>query len=139
MNKTTYKATSELDLDNLINELLSYTKTYKIWAFYGQMGAGKTTLIRKICQKLDVIDNPSSPTFSIVNEYHTSSGNKLFHFDFYRINSLQEAFDMGYEEYFYSGHLCLIEWPEKIESLLPEKYLKIAIEVHDKERIFTLL
>ncbi len=88
--------------------------------------------------ELGVIDNPNSPTFSIVNEYHTASGDKIFHFDFYRINSLQEAFDMGYEEYFYSGHLCLIEWPEKIESLLPEKYLKIAIEVHDKERIFTL-
>ncbi len=139
MNKNTYKTTSELDLDNLIDELLPYTQTHKIWAFYGKMGAGKTTVIRKLCKKLNVTDNPNSPTFSIVNEYHTQSGDKIFHFDFYRINSIQEAFDMGYEDYFYSGHLCLIEWPEKIESLLPEKYLKIAIEVHDKERIFTLL
>lgn len=133
-----YKISSIEELESLAEQLLPYTSELKIWAFYGAMGAGKTTLIRQLCEKLRVIDNPNSPTFSIVNEYHTASGNKIFHFDFYRINSLQEAFDMGYEEYFYSGHLCLIEWPEKIESLLPEKYLKIAIEVHDKERIFTL-
>lgn len=133
-----YKISSIEELESLAEQLLPYTSEFKIWAFYGGMGAGKTTLIRQLCEKLGVIDNPHSPTFSIVNEYHTASSDKIFHFDFYRINSLQEAFDMGYEEYFYSGHLCLIEWPEKIESLLPEKYLKIAIEVHDKERIFTL-
>lgn len=133
-----YKISSIEELESLAEQLLPYTSEFKIWAFYGGMGAGKTTLIRQLCEKLGVIDNPNSPTFSIINEYHTASGDKIFHFDFYRINSLQEAFDMGYEEYFYSGHLCLIEWPEKIESLLPEKYLKIAIEVHDKERIFTL-
>lgn len=126
------------EIDNLANKLIPYTHEYKIWAFYGTMGAGKTTFIKALCKKLDVIDKPNSPTFSLVNEYHTASGEKIFHFDFYRINSIQEAFDMGYEEYFYSGYLCLIEWPEKIEQILPEKYLKIAIEVHDKERIFTL-
>lgn len=133
-----FKIKSLEELDMLALKLISYTIEFKIWAFYGSMGAGKTTLIRKLCEKLGVIDNPNSPTFSIVNEYHTKKGDKIFHFDFYRINSLQEAFDMGYEEYFYSGNICFIEWPEKIEPLLPEKYLKIAIEVHDKERIFTL-
>lgn len=133
-----YKISSIDELDKLAQILKTYTIEYKIWAFYGTMGAGKTTFIRKLCEKLNVIDHPNSPTFSIVNEYHTSNGEKIFHFDFYRINSLQEAYDLGYEEYFYSGNLCLIEWPEKIEPLLPEKYLKIAIEVQDKERIFTL-
>jgi tRNA threonylcarbamoyladenosine biosynthesis protein TsaE len=133
-----YKISSIEELESLAEQLLPFTSEFKIWAFYGGMGAGKTTLIKQLCEKLGVIDNPNSPTFSIVNEYHTASADKIFHFDFYRINNLQEAYDMGYEEYFYSGNLCLIEWPEKIEPLLPEKYLKIAIEVHDKERIFTL-
>ena len=126
------------ELEKLAADIIPYTYENKIWALYGPMGAGKTTFVRAICKQLGVIDNPNSPTFSIVNEYHTASGDKLFHFDFYRINSLQEAFDMGYEEYFYSGNLCLIEWPEKIETILPEKYLKITIEVHDKKRIFML-
>ncbi len=133
-----FKINSLNELDLLAQKLIPYTTEYKIWAFYGSMGAGKTTLIRKLCEKLNVNDNPNSPTFSIVNEYHTQKGDKIFHFDFYRINSLQEAFDLGYEEYLYSGNICFIEWPEKIEPLLPEKYLKITIKVHDKERIFTL-
>lgn len=133
-----YKISSLDELGNIAQKLTSYTIEYKIWAIYGKMGAGKTTFVRKLCEKLNVIDNPNSPTFSIVNEYHTLTGEKIYHFDFYRINSLHEAYDLGYEEYFYSGNLCLIEWPEKIEPLLPEKYLKITIEVQDKERIFTL-
>jgi tRNA threonylcarbamoyladenosine biosynthesis protein TsaE len=133
-----FKTKSIEELESIANNIIPYKSKFNIWAFYGQMGAGKTTLIRELCKKLGVIDNPNSPTFSLVNEYHTSSGEKIYHFDFYRINSIDEAFDMGYEEYFYSGNLCLIEWPEKIKCLLPEKYLKITIEVHDKERIFTL-
>jgi tRNA threonylcarbamoyladenosine biosynthesis protein TsaE len=126
------------ELDELAVKLIPYTNNYKIWAFYGTMGAGKTTFIRSLCNYLGVIDNVNSPTFSIVNEYHTQQQDKIFHFDFYRINSIKEAYDMGYEEYFYSGNLCLIEWPDRIEQLLPEKYLKVAIEVHEKGRIFTL-
>jgi tRNA threonylcarbamoyladenosine biosynthesis protein TsaE len=133
-----FKTKSIEDLESVVNNIIPYKSKFNIWVFYGQMGAGKTTLIRKLCKKLGVIDNPNSPTFSLVNEYHTSLGEKIYHFDFFRINSIDEAFDLGYEEYLYSGNLCLIEWPEKIESLLPEKYLKITIEVHDKERIFTL-
>src|ERR1051326_4167203 len=90
----------------------------RVIAFYGEMGAGKTTLIKAICEELRVQGNVSSPTFSIVNEYRSSDGKKVFHFDFYRLNSLGEAYDLGYEEYFYSGAWCFIEWPEKIAELL---------------------
>lgn len=96
-------------------------------AMYGEMGSGKTTLIKAICQKLGVMDVISSPTFSLVNEYVMANGNKIFHFDFYRCNNISEAFDLGYEEYFYSGELCFIEWPEKIESLLPSIHTRINI------------
>ena len=95
----------------------------------GSLGAGKTTLIKTLCKTLGVQDAVSSPTYSLVNEYRTSSGPPVYHFDFYRINSLEEAYDIGYEDYFYSGHLCLIEWPERIEELLArENLLRISIE-----------
>lgn len=100
----------------------------KIWAFYGDLGAGKTTLIKAICAAAGVTDEVSSPTFSLVNQYQTKSGNAVFHFDFYRIKNLEEAYDIGYEEYFDSGNLCLIEWPEKIEPLLAtEDVLHISL------------
>src|SRR5438046_2151153 len=94
-----------------------------IIAFYGEMGAGKTTLIKEICRAFDSEENVTSPTFSLMNEYRTKSGKKIFHFDFYRINSIAEAYDMGYEDFFFSKNLCLIEWPEKIKQLLPENCL----------------
>lgn len=102
-------------------------------AFYGEMGAGKTTIIKAICEQLGVMDKISSPSFSLVNEYVTSKGEKIFHFDFYRLNKTSEAFDLGYEEYFYSGQLCLIEWPEKIEQLLPIPHTRINIIVKENE------
>ena len=98
------------------------------------MGAGKTTLIKAICEELGVKENISSPTFSIVNEYHSAPGRKIYHFDFYRIKDLSEAYDMGYEEYFYSGACCFIEWPEKIDGLLPEEALKLEISVVEEIR-----
>src|SRR5436190_5121661 len=101
-------------LDDLASELIRYAGSNKVWAFYGEMGAGKTTFIRYICKKLKVVENVSSPTFALINEYHDHSGNSIFHFDFYRINNVQEAVDIGCEEYFQSGSICLIEWPEKI-------------------------
>ena len=110
-------------------------------AFYGPMGAGKTTLIREICAQLGVEDTVTSPTFAIVNQYMGGDGNLINHFDFYRIDKLEEAFDMGYEEYFYSGDLCLVEWPEKIEGLLPEDTLEVRISLTDEsdhERIFNV-
>lgn len=98
-------------------------------AFYGEMGAGKTTLIREICLLLDVGDTVTSPTFALVNQYVSDMGEPIYHFDFYRIDKIEEAFDMGYEEYFYSGDLCLVEWPEKIEQLLPEDTMRVKIEI----------
>ena len=120
---------------NLCNvlELKDHAKNNNCLAFYGEMGAGKTTLIKAICQELGVKENVSSPTFSLVNEYVTKSGDVIYHFDFYRINTTSEAFDLGYEEYFYSGNLCLIEWPEKIEQLLPKRHTKIHIIVKAHE------
>ena len=117
------------------------TKAYsnRVIAFYGDMSAGKTTFIKYLCQELGV--DPSfvnSPTYAIVNEYEARGNQMIFHFDFYRINDENEAYDMGYENYFYSNHYCFIEWPEKIANLLPENLLKINIECEANMRIFTI-
>ena len=97
-----------------------------VFAFYGHMGAGKTTFIKAICEELGVEDVITSPTFAIVNEYTAQKG-PIYHFDFYRIKKLEEVYDMGFEDYFYSGSLCLIEWPELIEEVLPDDAVKVAI------------
>jgi len=100
-----------------------------VFAFYGKMGAGKTTFIKAICEELGVTDVINSPTFAIVNEYRSEETAELiYHFDFYRINKLEEVYDMGYEDYFYSGALCFIEWPELVEELLPGNTIKVSIE-----------
>lgn len=106
---------------------------HKVFAFYGSMGAGKTTFIKAVCEVLGVEDVITSPTFAIVNEYTSHSPllsphSSIFHFDFYRIKKLEEVYDMGYEDYFYSGSLCLIEWPELIEDVLPEDAVKVTIQ-----------
>jgi tRNA threonylcarbamoyladenosine biosynthesis protein TsaE len=106
---------------------LAQNPTVSIVIFEGEMGAGKTTFIKAICKELGVTETVSSPTFSIVNEYETTSGKRLYHFDFYRIEQEQEALDIGTLEYFDSGNLCLIEWPTKIPNLLPEHYLLVTI------------
>ncbi len=121
-------------LSSASKEFFSLLKGEKVFALYGQMGAGKTTFIKAICTELGVKGRMSSPTFSLINEYLTSSGQKIYHFDFYRIKSEKEAFDLGYEEYFYSGNYCFIEWPDKIENLLPENCAKVKIEVVGNER-----
>lgn len=99
----------------------------RVFLFYGSMGAGKTTFIRAICEELGVEESVNSPTFAIVNEYRTGEGDPIYHFDFYRINKEEEAYDFGYEDYFYSGDLCFVEWPEKIENLLPEDAVTVSI------------
>ena len=104
----------------------------KVFAFYGKMGAGKTTFVKAICEELGVEDVITSPPFAIVNEYE-AKGQPIFHFDFYRIKKLDEVYDMGYEDYFYSGALCFIEWPELIEELLPEDAVKVTIGVNDND------
>ena len=114
----------------------------RVFAFYGTMGAGKTTFIKAVCEELGVTDVITSPTFAIVNEYSPSSdllpSSKIYHFDFYRIKKLEEVYDMGYEDYFYSGALCFIEWPELIEELLPEDAVKVSIfEQEDGSRQVT--
>lgn len=101
----------------------------RVFAFYGKMGAGKTTFIKAVCENLGVTDVITSPTFAIVNEYTSeTSGDTIYHFDFYRIKKIEEVYDMGYEEYLYSGSLCFIEWPELIEGLLPDDATKVTIE-----------
>ena len=100
----------------------------KVFAIYGKMGAGKTTFIKALCEVLGVEDVITSPTFAIINEYTDGKGDPIYHFDFYRIKKLEEVYDMGYEDYFYSGNLCLLEWPELIEDILPENVIKVTIE-----------
>ena len=106
--------------------------TGKVFAFYGKMGAGKTTFIKAVCEELGVTDVITSPTFAIVNEYRSdTTGELIYHFDFYRIKKLEEVYDMGYEDYFYSGALCFLEWPELIEELLPSDAVKVTISETD--------
>lgn len=111
-----------------------------VFAFYGAMGAGKTTFISALCEALGINDVVNSPTFSIVNEYRSdTTGELVYHFDFYRIRKIDEVYDMGYEDYFYSGALCLIEWPELIEDLLPEDAVRVSItEQEDGTRLITM-
>lgn len=137
------------DIDNIqqaarqfiegIKDILEPTSNIpKVIAFYGKMGAGKTTFIKALCEELGVEDVITSPTFAIVNEYEVNDNSSrytlhtslktIYHFDFYRIKKIEEVYDMGYEDYFYSGNLCLIEWPELIEDLLPEEALCVTIE-----------
>ena len=99
----------------------------KVFAFYGHMGAGKTTFVKAVCEELGVEDVITSPTFAIINEYQSREGDTIYHFDFYRIKKLEEVYDMGYEDYFYSGALCFIEWPELIEELLPDDAVRVSI------------
>jgi len=117
-----YEKTFSLDeIDLVAKELIDACGKNKKLYFYGPMGAGKTTLIKALCKQLEVQDTISSPTFSIVNEYLSQNGNPIYHFDFYRIKNIQEAFDLGYEEYLYDTNYCFVEWPEKIESLIPNE------------------
>ena len=125
------------ELPKAAQTLLENTQGETVYAFRGHMGAGKTTLIKALCKELGVEDEVSSPTFSLVNEYHTSGGETVYHFDFYRIENEEEAFDIGYEEYLYSGHRCFIEWPEKILYLLPDNYVEVGITETDNQRVLT--
>ncbi len=120
------------DLQEAAKIFLGYFSKPGIFAFYGEMGAGKTSFIQSVCKELNVLDVVTSPTFSLVNEYKSSQNGMLYHFDFYRIQTIREVFDLGYEEYFFQGQYCFIEWPEKIEPLLPESTIKVYLEVISK-------
>ena len=121
------------ELDNAAVQFLELAGEHAVIAFSGEMGAGKTTFIQALCRNLGVKVEVNSPTFSLVNEYFTPAGNSIFHFDLYRIETPDELFDMGYEEYFYSGSLCLIEWPEKARNLIPDDALWVHIVIGENE------
>lgn len=112
-------------------EFIRFMGKGRIFAFYGKMGSGKTTFIKSICEELGVEDTINSPTFAIVNEYEDREMNTIYHFDFYRIKSIAEVYNMGYEEYFYGGAYCFMEWPELVEELLPEETIKVYIEENE--------
>ena len=119
------------DLDGVSDKLLKFGREFPIWFFEGQMGAGKTTLIKALCKNLGVTSMVHSPTFSLVNEYITSNRLTIYHFDFYRIMDEVEALDIGVEEYFDSGDFCFVEWPQKIEGLWPLEYLLLNLSLND--------
>jgi tRNA threonylcarbamoyladenosine biosynthesis protein TsaE len=131
-----FRSVTVSDLELLAREIVEKLNNVTVWLFRGEMGSGKTTLIKMVCKVLGVEEAMSSPTFSIVNEYQTVDKKKVYHFDFYRIKDEVEAIDIGTEEYFYSGYPCFIEWPEKIPSLIPLQYAEVNIQVEtDTKRI----
>ena len=123
--RNTFYANNLQELDEIANQLLENFGNQKKIVFFGEMGVGKTTLIKSICKALNVQDIVTSPTFSVVNEYQTDIGNTIFHFDFFRIKEKEELLDLGLEEYIYSDNYCLIEWPEKAEGLLDDNFVEI--------------
>ena len=134
------KITSLDNINEAAREFVAAMGDNTVFAFYGKMGAGKTTFIKAVCECLGVTDVINSPTFAIVNEYRSdTTGELIYHFDFYRIKKLEEVYDMGYEDYFYCGAVCFIEWPELIEELLPGDTVKVTIEEQpDGERLLTV-
>lgn len=132
--KTTFDTVDQLP--EVAKQLINTFANERFFAFYGSMGVGKTTLIKAICSYLGSTDYVVSPTFAIVNEYQDSIGDPIYHFDFYRLKQIDEAYDLGYEEYFYSGHYCFTEWTEKIEEILPDHYVRV--EITENEGVRTL-
>ena len=139
LTKSAYNSTfdSVLQLNAVARGLLDAFPDDRFFAFFGSMGVGKTTLIKEMCAVLGSHDNVCSPTFAIVNEYSTGHGDPIYHFDFYRLKNLDEAYDIGYEEYFYSGVYCFTEWTEKIEPLLPDRYVRV--DITEQEGVRTLM
>ncbi|MCB2197085.1 MAG: tRNA (adenosine(37)-N6)-threonylcarbamoyltransferase complex ATPase subunit type 1 TsaE [Bacteroidetes bacterium] len=127
------------DLNVIADKFLHLTRDKKIFAFFGPMGVGKTTFIKALCNELGVVEIVTSPTFALVNEYQTSSGEAIYHFDFYRIEKIEEVFDFGYEDYFFSGNYCFIEWPDKVAEILPENIVFVQmIENEDGSRTINI-
>ncbi len=129
-----YRANTTGDLPKIARDILSRAEDFRLFAFYGEMGVGKTTLILQFIEILGVADAGSSPTFSIVNEYRDRDNRPVYHFDFYRIESVDEVYDIGYEDYFFSESYCFMEWPEKIDALLPEETVKVYINEEENVR-----
>lgn len=138
-NMKTIHIDSQAELADVAEAVIEALGDRTVVAFRGEMGAGKTTLIGEIVAQLGSEDNVTSPTFAIINQYSGDEERVIYHFDFYRINKIEEAYDFGYEEYFYSGDLCLVEWPEKVEELLPENTMNVTITADsEEERTFTI-
>ncbi len=137
MQEKVFYCASLADLPETARQVLAYGQDLRVWLFEGEMGAGKTTFVKALCRELGVLQTVQSPTFALVNEYSTDQNDTLYHFDFYRIKSEVEAFDIGVEEYFYSGNFCFVEWPSQIPHLWPEAYLSVRIESNadDSRRI----
>ena len=132
-----FEINNENELDFISKEIIEKFKS-KVFLFYGEMGVGKTAFIKSICKHLNVIDVVSSPTFSIVNQYVNDQDEFMYHFDFYRTNNKNEIFDIGYEEYLFSDSFCFIEWPERLDNLLPNKYLEIKMKLRDGNRLIRI-
>lgn len=132
-----FEAREPEELNEVARAILDH-HTHPLLAFYGEMGAGKTTLIKAICRALKCTEEAHSPTYGLVNEYQSGNGEPIYHFDFYRLDSPEEAMDFGVEEYFDSGHLCLMEWPERIGPIVPQAHTKIRIEVVNSVRIIEM-
>ncbi len=136
MIEITFKGLDEIE--QAAQKFIQEIKSKKLIAFYGEMGVGKTTFIKQLCKILNVVDTVASPTFSIINEYHTSENDKVYHFDFYRIEDIDEVYNLGYEDYFYSENYCFLEWPELVEELLPDSILRVKINIlEDQSRSIT--
>ena len=133
----TFEVHSTEQLPEVARKLLEEYSGERFFAFFGKMGVGKTTLIKALCERLGVEDNVCSPTFAIINVYRTGGGSPVYHFDFYRMKNAEEAYDIGYEEYFYSGEYCFTEWTEKVEELLPEHYVRVELQEHNGKRTIT--
>jgi tRNA threonylcarbamoyladenosine biosynthesis protein TsaE len=136
--KKVFTCSDEADYERLAPEILQSFNNQRLICLYGGMGAGKTTLVKALCHSLGVTENISSPTFSLVNEYTGAGAVPVYHFDFYRIRSESEVFDLGYEEYFFSGCYCFVEWPEKILNLLPREAVTVSIRVENGTRVITV-
>lgn len=138
MKPISMQATELEELEDIAKKVIELSSDSKIILLEGELGSGKTALTKFICKLLHVKDEVSSPTFSLVNEYQTENGETIYHFDLYRLNSIEEAIDIGCEEYFNSGNLCLIEWPKLAMGLIPEERVQIAIEMQEKNRLFNI-
>ena len=128
-----FTAKNENDLSDISKKIIDFSDS-NLFLLYGDMGVGKTTLVKSLCSMLDVVDVVTSPTFSIVNQYKRSNNKYVFHFDFYRTKNENEIFDIGYEEYLFSSSYCFVEWPEKAEGLLPNRFVKIEMKLEDNFR-----
>ena len=134
MNSFSVEINSESELPSLAKRLLEFSKGKKVFLFYGEMGSGKTTFIKTICETLGVKNGLSSPTYSIINEYISEDGEKIYHFDLYRLKNLEECVNVGMEDYLFSGHYCFIEWPELAEKICPDEVVKVKIFSEGKGR-----